>query len=427
LFASAHATTYFVRSGASGNGTSWAQAWGTVSGISWSSLNAGDTVCVAGGTYSGLLTVAKGGTSSTPIIVKRALTVDPVCGSSTAGWSSAYDSQAVIGGIVLNNSYVVIDGSVWHGFKIIMGSVDSTYYGIGTGGPNSYITLRNIEVSGPCNGTGDSTCISPGTSGDPRGLGTIHWNGSSYDASNNLTVQYVDLHGQCDGFYPVNTTNLLFEHSRIADTLMLPNGGYTCHDNAVIAQQNTNAVFRYNEITNWNVEGMLFNPNGNWPETWDIYGNVFHDPQPTSYNRIIEVQYGSSGPYHFYNNTIVGGTYICSNATNGGSWASGTVFYNNLYYGNNYADCAAGGVTEDYAYSDKTLSEGHGQGRAPNPFLNYSANTVAGYNLSAPTNAGLDLGSPYNVDYNGNTRVKWDRGAFEHAPAPPSGLAAVVH
>lgn len=67
LTANLSATAYFVRSGASGNGTSWANAWGDVGKIAWSSLSAGDTVCIAGGTYSGSITYGKSGTSSNPI------------------------------------------------------------------------------------------------------------------------------------------------------------------------------------------------------------------------------------------------------------------------------------------------------------------------------------------------------------------------
>jgi len=387
-------------------------------------------VCVAGGTYSGAITIANSGASGNPITVKRAYGPDAVCGSTTTGWNSAYDSQAVISQLLLNNSHVTIDGSVWHGFKINIGSSGGTYYGVNVGGPTSNITVRNVEVSGPCNGTGDATCNSPGTDGDPRGFATIHWNGSNYDASANMLIQYVDLHGQCDAFYPVATTNLIFEHSRIADSIMNPNGSYTCHDNVLISSDSTNATFRYNEITNWHVEGLLFCPNGNCSSSWDIYGNIFHDPNTTSYNRIIEIQGGTNGPYHFYNNTIVGVTYMCSNATNGGAWASGTAFFNNLYWGNNFADCGMSG--EDYAYSDKSLSESHGQGNAANIFVSSSAHTVAGYNITKHTNAGDNLGSSYNTDYNGNTRTNWDRGAFEYAtggskPAPPTGLAALVH
>lgn len=432
LFANAHATTYFVRSGASGNGTSWAKAWGDVSSISWSSLSAGDTVCVAGGTYSSGLTFAKSGTSGNPITIKRAVASDANCGSTTSGWSPSYDAQAVIGSITTNGSYVTVDGVVWNGFKInVPNSGSAMTSGVGTGSATNGITIRYVEIAGPCDGLADSTCQSAAPSGDPRGYSTGYWTGSNYLNQNNWLIQYNNIHGMCDGVYAIGATNWIIEHSRIADTISLPSndGSYTCHDNFFITNGST-GVFRYNEVANWNVEGFLF-----WStsSSWEIYGNVFHDPQPTSYNRLLETQ-NAVNTVKFYNNTVVNMTWtVCmNNPGSGGSWGGGTSLLNNLYYGNKFSDCASTDIDgEDYGYSDKALSEAHGQGKAPNPFLNYSAKTVAGYNLSGHTNAGLNLGSPYNADYNGHTRVNWDRGAFEYepssSPAPPSGLAAVVH
>ncbi len=185
-----------------------------------------------------------------------------------------------------------------------------------------------------------------------------------------------------------------------------------CHDNFFITN-GSNGTFRYNEVTNWHVEGFLFQA-GTASSTnrsiWYIYGNIFHDPATDSFPRLLESQVTPNTVY-FYHNTIVNmprATVYCSGVTNSGSWAAGTIATNNLYYGNNFADCGlpAGG----YSYSDKPLSEAHGQGNAPDPFANYSARSVAGYNLRAHTNAGSNLGSTYNTDYNGNTRVNWDRG-----------------
>lgn len=50
-------------------------------------------------------------------------------------------------------------------------------------------------------------------------------------------------------------------------------------------------------------------------------------------------------------------------------------------------------------------------------FVNYSANTVAGFHLAAATSAGTTLASPYDVDADGEVRGAdgtWDRGAFEY-------------
>ena len=92
----ANASILFVRAGSSGDGSSWANAWGNFGSINWSSVGAGSIVCVAGGTYSDSLNTGASGVSGNAVLIKRAVTSDPSCGSSTAGWSPNFDSQVVI-------------------------------------------------------------------------------------------------------------------------------------------------------------------------------------------------------------------------------------------------------------------------------------------------------------------------------------------
>ncbi len=422
--ANLHAATYFVRSGASGNGTSWANAWASPGSISWSQLNAGDTVCIAGGTYTAAIKTGKSGIAGKPITIKRALASDGTCGSGTIGWSSSYDAQVVITGIFLQNDYVTIDGGVWNGITMTQKNCASGDCApIGVGGPTNGVALRYIESAGPC---GSTACN--GGAGDPRNVDLNYWTGSTYALQQNFLFQYLNLHGACNNMWIANAANGIIEHSRFADSVSTS----SCHENVIIAMNSSNMTFRYNEVTNWLVEGILFCPTSACGTiSWDIYGNIWHDAATGSYPRFLATQNGTYGPFHIYNNTFVkAGSYACySNENSGAGLATGSTAYNNLYYGNSFADCGFP-MGEDYAYSDESLSETHGQGKASNPFDDYSAKTVAGYNLTLHTNPGLSLGSPYNIDYNGNTRTNWDRGAFEYhgssAPSPPQGLAAVV-
>lgn len=418
---SAQAATYFVRSGASGNGTSWSSAWGNVSSIGWSSLKAGDTVCVAGGTYSGGITIGASGASGNPITVRRAAAADATCGSSTAGWSSAYDSQVVVSKITLQNNYVTIDGVVPSGILLNLANSSGSPSAIGVSGPTNGVTLRYVEVAGPC---GSSGC---NQNGDSRSVDLNHYNGSSYDLQNNLTLQYMNLHGSCTILWTAHSTGLIIEHSRFADSSDTTPGNPNCHPNVIAEQDSTNATFRYNEVTNWQVEGIMACPSGGCSSSWDIYGNIWHDPMSGSYPRVLEAQGNSNGPYHVYNNTFVNLYYICASTSNGGSFASGTQGRNNIFWNSN-GSC--GLPSEDYDLSNSSMSESHGQGNAANPFVNLSGHN---YHLTGHTTAGTNLGVPYNIDYDGNTRATWDRGAYEYnsgsstpPPAAPSGLAAVV-
>jgi len=417
LLANSHAATYFVRSGASGNGTSWANAWGNVSSISWSGLNAGDTVCIAGGTYSGGISTAKSGTSSNPISIRRATAADSTCGSGTTGWNSAYDAQVVMtGNIGIGSNYVSIDGMVPNGITVIMQNPSSEYDGITTNTGTAGITLRNIEVAGP-NASGTTNPVTQ--NGDHRSLRIEHWNGSNWDAHSNWLVQYVNFHGACNNFVIYGAQNMVIEHSRFADSGT--NGTAACHPNVGNLGSNGTVTFRYNEIVNWQVEGLMLLSGGG---TWYVYGNIWHDPMPGSYPRVAEAQ-ESAQTIYLYNNTFVNLYYICASTSNAGTWSSSSQARNNLFYGNNFSNC--GLSDQDYDWADGSTGESHGQNSGANPFTSLSAHN---FHLTGHTTAGLNLGSPYNVDYDGNTRTTWDRGAFEFASgtiAPPTGLAALVH
>lgn len=418
------AATYFVRSGASGNGSSWANAWGNLSSINWSGKIAGDVICVAGGSYSGDIVTGASGNSTSPITVRRATASDPACGSTTSGWSAAYDAQVLTTGITVQNDYVTIDGAVANGIKITLANVSGSPKAIGVGGPTNHVTLRYIEVAGPC---GTTAC---NQNGDARSIDLNRWNGSSFDLQNNMLIQYVNLHGACTIIWSAHSTNGIIEHSRFADSSDSTPGNPNCHPNVIATQDSTNMEFRYNEITNWQVEGIMTCPTNACDSSWDIYGNVWHDPMPGSYPRVLEAQANQNGPYLVYNNTFVNLYSMCANTGNGGSFSSGTLGRNNLYYGNAFSNC--GLPNEDYDYSDGSLSgESHGQGNAGNPFVSLSGKN---FHLSGDTNSGLTLLPPFNVDYDGNTRGAngiWDRGAYQYitqgpAPAPPTNLNVTV-
>jgi hypothetical protein len=423
LLTNAHAATYFVRSGASGNGTSWANAWGNVSSISWSALNPGDTVCVAGGTYSGSIATGKSGTSGNPITLLRARAADSICGSTTTGWNSAYDTQVKVGGINLQNDYVTIDGNQLSN-GITMTQANSSGAGIGVAGPTNHITLSYLEVSGPCPSTGCNQ------NADTRGIDLTHWNGSTYDAQQNMLIQHANVHGECTLFIAYyNTSNLTVQNSRFADSMDETPGNPYCHPNVFEDGGIVNGVFRWNEVVNWEVEGIMTCPNGPCTTNMAIYGNIWHDPfNGCGVCRVLEVQGNANGPHLLYDNTFVNIANTVISTANGGSFSSASQGRNNIYW-----NAAGPGLpSDDYDYSSASLSESHGQGSATNPFVNSAARTVAGYNLNANTNAGLDLGSPYNVDYNGNTRTTWDRGIVQFAgtasaPAPPTALTAIIH
>jgi hypothetical protein len=428
----ASAATFFVRPGGSGNGSTWASAWGDLNTISWSSLSPGSVVCIAGGSYSGDIITAKSGTAGSPITLKRATASDATCGSSTSGWSAGFDAQVVMTGTInLYNDYNVIDGVVPNGISIVMQNPSGNdYKGIGAGAPTTGVTLAHIEVAGPC--PNNTPCFQ---NGDHRSINLNHWNGASYDLQTNLTIQYSNLHGACNLLWSAHSSNLVIEHTRFADNYNTDPASAHCHANVFIHQDAANFVFRYNEVTQWDVEGILACPSHACSSNGAIYGNIWHDPSGDN-ARVLEAQYGPTGPFVLYNNTFVRIGNLCTTTgANGGSYVSGTMGRNNIFWGGPKANCEL--PDEDYDVSTQPLAEAHGQGGVINLFLNLLAKD---FHLALHTAPGLTLPAPYNIDYDGNPRGTggiWDRGAYQlgsvgggstssSPPAPPTNLTVSV-
>ena len=428
----AWAGTFFLRPGAAGNGTSWANAWGDFGSVNWPAVSPGSTVCIAGGIYNQTLAPAASGVSGAPITVKRALAVDTTCGSSTTGWSPAYDAQVVMNGqIQIGVNYFTVDGMVANGIQLVMNSSVNGYQGVKWTASTNYVTLRNLEIAGP-----NGTTAGP-QNGDQTSIYLGAWSGSVWYPQTNTTIQYVNSHGPSQNMVIENASSLLIEHCRFADAAAT-NGP---HANVIQTAQSTNVTFRYNEVVNWQVEGIMFlNPSlnvANAASNWYIYGNIWHDGMAVAtpaYPRVLTVQDTTQGPFYVYNNTFV--NLWIPVLTEGGSWAPGTVGRNNIYW--NLVGIYCGLPDNDYDLVDtNTLSNGacptesHLQtvSYGSSPFVSTSGQN---YHLSSGTTAGLVLPAPYNIDYDGHIRGAdgtWDRGAYEFdaRPNPPTGLSTVVH
>src|SRR5208337_4546126 len=96
LAASASAANWYVRPGGAGSktGADWNNAW-DIGSIGWSSVSGGDTIWIAGGTYTSQIIPTKSGSSGNYIYLKRVLSTDGVP-SAAAGWSSSYVGQVLI-------------------------------------------------------------------------------------------------------------------------------------------------------------------------------------------------------------------------------------------------------------------------------------------------------------------------------------------
>ncbi len=318
-------------------------------------------------------------------------------------------------------------------------------------------TFPNNTTADHCSSSWDC-----GTSPGPYWDNAIY-TGSSY--TNNLYVGYSYIHHTGNTQFQMNgqvNTNLIWEYDWVSYNHTGQNGN---HDEAY-SLYGSNVIIRYNVFQDICSTGIITTAGGGNPliGNWEVYGNLFfwdatYAAMTTAYqnatldNGIVDfLGETMSGHVYFYNNTIAGIKGTGVNATNpvagvGGGDNLGSpaiVIENNLWWN---CDAATGyqsyhpsgsSLTIDYnayfAGSSSNFSyftETHGQvvGNSTNPFVNSSANTIAGFVPATNTAAAVTLASPYNVDMLGITRGvngTWDRGALQISPGvtlpAPTGL-----
>jgi PKD repeat protein len=418
------ANNWYVVPGGAGNkgGTAWTNAW-DVSCISWSSVGAGDTIWLAGGTYSSALNVKNSGSSGNPIYIKRVLASDNAPANSP-GWRSGFDSLVVLPLInVPNNNYITIDGRVTYGIQVQPAGEQII---IGSGGSCSYLQFLNMEV-----------------------LGSYNTNTAGYGIFSCYSVWYCNLqfsnmwiHGMAEGITCKGWSNAVVEHCLLSDFLIVGNP----HVDVIYFWNATNVTMRYNVISNspadgiywWggvdggtvnfyfynnlivNSYGALLHPGGPTPSTAYVFNNVFYSPS-TSNPGIVG--FSPNTTYQCYNNVFYNTIFTCS-STNANS--DGYNSYNQWAYN---------------GYPEPTYEVGSIFNLTTNAFVgsamgnfNLTTNSMLigkGTNLTALANS-KDLN--IKIDLNGNLRPaagNWGIGAYEYSGSvsstnlvPPVGLLA---
>jgi hypothetical protein len=421
---SAQAGNWYVRPAFTGthNGTSWTTAWSDVTGISWSSVAAGDTVWLASGSYSSL-TPSKSGTSGNPIAIRRVLSSDSVP-VAASGWSSGYDGLVTMGTVNFNSApnYISLDGRVEYGIKVNVGDGGQ---GLVISTTSAGISVKYVEVSGPPTFTTETDLV-------------------FYDApSGTITsplISHCYIHGTDTLIERFNTVGMVVEYTKLFDSLW--NG--VDHPDVVYSYPCSGSIFRYNTISNIYSEGAFYTYGGSTGEYW--YGNVFEhfDGHPFWIRDTSDIGSGTYGTFFLYNNTFANAVqssgdsaiFIDAHAVSG-IISSSSRAYNNIFY-NAHDGNTWGPMVPDYNYYIGTSSDGaaHSATSAVNPFVNQPTD----FHLSpgsGPINKGVALTADgfINMDMDGDTRGAdgtWDIGAYEFtatstnppivAPSPPTLL-----
>jgi hypothetical protein len=445
---------WYVHKGASGsnNGTSWTNAWNEMSQINFSSVACGDTIWLAGGTYTTSLTLNKVCGSGAVLTINRVLSNDSVPVASP-GWTSAFDSQVVMSEseILLNNnvSYITVNGRIGttagNNFGIAVRCTSTS--GCDTvGGPQTgnidHLTFSYVELFGPpCitgGGSGIGTCVG-GNGGASAGLNVA----PSTNTVKSLLFDHGWIHRFSETIRASNWSNCTIQYSDI-DTMRQANNGGD-HEDIIFSYDQTNFTFRYNTVWGSPNDGVFFY--GNEVNT-QIYGNVFYH----SGGAILTFYQGFTHNVYIYNNVFEndnqfgdyqpGYLYFISGSTMTGA------FENNVIENVNLSG-STGNMVVDYNAFNTTVGK---QDSGAHSFT-YTAGTLGLSVLfisESPSNPlaanfrltskgattlqnGLSLPAPFNMDMDGNNRggnANWYIGAFafgsSSAPQPPTGLSITV-
>jgi hypothetical protein len=406
--------TFHVRSGASGNGSDWNNAFGSLP----STLVRGATYYIADGSYSGYsFDDAESGTAV--ITIRKATESDH---GSSVGWNSTYgDGQAAFNGdFLMVRDYYVIDGQKrnelnWkddssYGFKIR--SVYGQNLSLPPGG--DHITVKYASIGGNYSETYYSGMEPAIYCGGFAG-NFHHWTISrsflhnsthtivQFAGANDMVIEYSfigpgwgkeAIRGQ------VSAYNITVRHNTFYDSTQTD------------PEDSTSGITA--EIGVWS---------GSNHDNWHVYGNTFSNSKSGGRNSVIVIG-GNGGSWpgpgasgaKVYNNTFAGVTersvfgMVLLNGSNNEA-------VNNLFY-----NCGDSSVNASRTANNVTLTA--------NPFVNYS-----GYNFRLASGSGArNVGSvagaaPFNIDRDGTIRGSdgsWDVGAFEFANGAPDTIAPTI-
>jgi hypothetical protein len=420
------AVDWYVRPNATGsnNGKDWNNAWSS-SSINWGGVSAGDTVWLAGGSYSSGLSVSKSGASGNTIKIYRVLRTDATP-AAAAGWNTAFDSQVQLPGspgiTISSSSHITVNGRTQYGILITIGKGGGNGIQCGsTGVTNGDLNFYNIDVLGPYGSAGSEVFgwkISPSTS-------TL-----SYVLFDHCRVRGVGIGLHC------LASNVTVQYSIIQDIAPAFSGD---HPDVMYCYPSPNMTWRYNSIINCDVDGVFFEYGG--AVNFYFYGNIYYS---TTNHLIYFKGPDSYGPVFIYNNTFQApntSAYGYLQASNS-SIASGSKVYNNIFYNSFNGFSGFAGFTSDYnAYNYTSLGgfgwpskETHSFTFTGSPFISIPAftepvATIGNFHLTPATQAIFQRGVTLtqdgyiNKDMDGNTRGAsgaWYLGAYEYKSSNPN-------
>lgn len=348
---SAHAATFYVRKGASGNGVSWSTAWNDINNIS--GIGPGDTIYIAAGNYTGSYTANSSGWT-----FKRATIGEH--GSDT-GWNNAFDGTVNLNTTNGNTftlsgrNTITIDG-VNRGYFILNGS-SSRDYGVKVDAGYK-ITIKNatihnyfragIKFYGTTGGMEIHNCeiYNTGYQGAEDTDGIIVINncsgvqGNNIIANNYLHDPGINNQGSNLDTVASSGTSYLYIYNNIFEP------GWEMDSSAdLISIRAGTDRYIYNNLFkmgkyNRNQNIFISGSNGNVSNTY-IYNNLFYQDPTTPQDgpaQPINIAWFGEGGYNYYlkglyvyNNTFYGHVYGFTGGSNA-EHVQDIVIKNNIFH-----------------------------------------------------------------------------------------------
>lgn len=296
----ANAATYYVdRSvSASGNGTSWGQAWRAFSAIEWARIKPGDTIYISGGsngrTYGETLTPLVSGQSGKPVIIARAM-------------DAGHDGPVTIDGGNSRAVCVNVNARSFLEFrKLKLKNCTSAGFQIHA---SRGITVRNSSI----------LALSRG----------FHiWRASDVILLGNTVTTPSWTTRQTDGIYSQESSRNRYARN----TIVISNGEPNGHNDGIQSNGDSdvaisgNYVEQRNQKTD-NAQGIFVTDAAG---AITVANNIVYGPK--TYDSLIKYlnNSGTAGSLYAYNNTLSGGRWGVIQVKD----APGSKVYNNVIYTN---------------------------------------------------------------------------------------------
>jgi hypothetical protein len=455
LSLSVEAANYYTRttSQGSGNGSDWNNAF-SMSQLNTKSLSAGDTVWIAGGTYTTGLSIDESGSSGNYITFKGCLSSDAVP-TAAAGWNASFACDVTriqitpgSGGYPMdfNASWVIVDGrtnnietttiaqrrnnELYTGWKAKYDNTADAFLGavvFNTSGVHDCI-VTNIEGCGPGTGTYAST-VDFNYQGDNAAL---QFRVTGSQTVTNILVSHCIFHSSPNIVRneAAGVKYITIEHCVLYDNM---SSNASIHENLIYHFNGSYWTLRFNDFTGWQVEGILMYHVGNDNAPHWIYGNIFHDTVDSGATCFWPGDDTNipQGPLYLYNNTFVNVT-VTSNQGRSWDFSASSICRNNIFYGssmNSASDFSGATASHNWATGTAPGTSGVSSGTAPFVDLaGYDFHIVSTVSSTKPRDKGTALtevlgasttwGNPesFATDLAGVARGQgggWDMGAFE--------------